>query len=1100
MSDLLERMFGQMPGSEYRGYNVGYGNSDPMQALFPTHKKEPAKKWWAQDVQERQKTLAGEQEKLAGLQRQTGLKEAFKPILNVLQVVGGVLNIPGAAISSAVKQLVDGAPGFNTQEYFQGIFNFKQQASWRDIIGLLAERDPDKNVWDKKWAQIVSGLFLDIALDPTTYLGNWALKLTDLQKKGLKELMENGLELATKAGSQDVFIKLAKRGVSGYGIGLPFVNKMLVPLSKKPFEIAGVLGKIGKGEMVLKEGMGALEKVMQRAPLITKLIKRIPLVKWAEGAFEPWRQAHVKAVMTGLEAENVSRAAKIAIEKEFIKVGKGADTNNVRTLFRIMENPEYYDPKAVQLAVENSNIAGRLIKRVAAGDTLEQAFNKAGKLYKNNQELWEVVRSKFGKELAEKRIVSPMKIVEKFSDTLDDMGMRQLAGLSRENGIPIGDLNSFISKAGVKGEINWEKMWPKFAKNLSENEKKSLIDVVTFVRDLHNRQWDLEYQLGIQKKYVRDYLYHSYGSEKVGKKIELGSSFASAKHRVDADYIKNYDTRIQTLIESGAAKNAKEAEKLIRTPEGGMMVDTILEAAYLRTIGHLKEVHKHYIVEGVKGLGTKFPSTAGAMPFGYARSSVKELGDLIFDTDTARYINQAVDIFSNDKQITQFLGYIDKAQSWWKRLVLMYPGYHFRNFYSNMFIGSTKHGAVSYLNPILHKYSKAITVAYLWPDNKNAWKFFGVSDDLLQTTYEGRKLIDHVNDLKPFGVIKGESRYMVGTDVMKSVAGMEKKIARVMKKGNITAVHNLPAEIMDKIGGFIESEARTASYLLDYKKLGNARLAAYSTNEAFVNYQNLTEFEKQIMRRVVPFWTWMSRNAKNQVALIFTAPGKMAMLPRVADAIEAGAGWKMPEGERPEYFNDLWMWQLPMLLPNGDPLFFNPNFPFQDLNKLDPRHFGRNVMATITPFAKVPLELISGVDTFRRKPIETYEGYRAPVPGILHSIAKVMPEGTQKMLGIEKDERGIMRMNPYTAHAIANLIPFINTSARMFMQEPSPQGSEKYFQALSTILGIKIKPVDKLTRQYETTQQKIKDERAKLKKMGIDVRWNSYRKEWTQVE
>jgi hypothetical protein len=293
---------------------------------------------------------------------------------------------------------------------------------------------------------------------------------------------------------------------------------------------------------------------------------------------------------------------------------------------------------------------------------------------------------------------------------------------------------------------------------------------------------------------------------------------------------------------------------------------------------------------------------------------------------------------------------------------------------------------------------------------------------------------------------------------------------------------------------------RIASFLIDLEDTRSVKMAALLTQEAFVDYNNITEFERQIMRRVIPFYTWLSRNFRNQVKFIFTQPGKMAMYPRVADAIEAGATWKMPDNERPEYFKNLWMWQLPMLLPNGDPLFFNPNFPVQDLNKLDPTEFGRNVLSNITPFIKVPLELMAGVNVFQKVPIERYKGYRAPVPGILQSITKVLPEGLQKTLGIEKDDRGIFRMDPYTAHAIANLIPFINTSARLFMQEPSPQGAEKYFQSLSYTLGIKIKPVDRLTRQYETTQKKIEEERAKLKKMGVEVRWNPYRKEWSRVE
>ena len=176
--------------SAYRSF---YGESPySLDILRPPTEK---KRWFEMSPIERQRELRVQQEKLAALpqvperRRNFRLRKAYKPVLNTLQVIGGILNVPSASISGAVKQLVDGSPGFDAQEYFRDIFKFKEQVSWRNVISILAEDEPDKNVWDKKWAQIVGGLALDIALDPLTYFGFGMVKSLMAKRLAKKRLV-----------------------------------------------------------------------------------------------------------------------------------------------------------------------------------------------------------------------------------------------------------------------------------------------------------------------------------------------------------------------------------------------------------------------------------------------------------------------------------------------------------------------------------------------------------------------------------------------------------------------------------------------------------------------------------------------------------------------------------------------------------------------------------------------------------------------------------------------------------------------------------------------------------------------------------------------
>ena len=219
--------------------------------------------WYQMSPLEKQRELGRQQTKLAGIpevpprMKRRRLKEAFQPMLNALKVFSVILNIPSTAVSSAVLQLMDGKPGFDTQEYFRKIFKYKEMASWKDIIEILAERDPNENVWDKKWAQIVGGLALDIALDPLTYFGygiikNLAGKM--LGKKpiatALRELSDTAGGILAKQGLKTqanlVRTNIYNRGLKAWGFQLPFKTTVRMPLGRKGVAIREIAERFAK--------------------------------------------------------------------------------------------------------------------------------------------------------------------------------------------------------------------------------------------------------------------------------------------------------------------------------------------------------------------------------------------------------------------------------------------------------------------------------------------------------------------------------------------------------------------------------------------------------------------------------------------------------------------------------------------------------------------------------------------------------------------------------------------------------------------------------------------------------------------------------------
>lgn len=76
-----------------------------------------------------------------------------------------------------------------------------------------------------------------------------------------------------------------------------------------------------------------------------------------------------------------------------------------------------------------------------------------------------------------------------------------------------------------------------------------------------------------------------------------------------------------------------------------------------------------------------------------------------------------------------------------------------------------------------------------------------------------------------------------------------------------------------------------------------AEAASKHTRKYNIDYGMLSTFEKDVMRRVVPFYSWFRLNAPQQFAQLASHPGVMTGLPKTMNAIEELIGTESPEGD-----------------------------------------------------------------------------------------------------------------------------------------------------------------------------------------------------------
>jgi len=1421
--------------SDYPLYKVSPFKLDILKP--PTEQKE----WYELSPLKQRELLQKKQTELAGLPQppqRFRLREAYKPVLNTLQIITGILNIPSASISSAVKQLIDGTPGFNAKEYFRDVFKLREQNTWSDVIGMLAEKDEDKNVWDKKWMQITSGIILDIVLDPLTYFGAGIAKSLATKGKAVREIAETGLQLSRATPQANrVYKNIMNRGFSRvWGFKLPW-RTTVVPVQlpggkavrktlERGVEWVEKTMPVWRGIKTTRAAEEIVPLAMRPTPMqaIVGALEKIPGFRVFEQMFVPSKTALIPVIEAKLEMMHKVGADVGDLQRQIQTMVRNKEYKGLRKILEIMEDPPYIDENIVRLTRKKAALTSRFIERYTKDDKGWQEI--AREISSTNDDMGDFLTDgikrlltdyegrKYLKKMGYDIKLAPkptaQELIKETGEILDTMTARQMRAFLEKSGIKTRDI-SYLAK--FKPEINKEKVFEKLGKELSMEQKEALFSMVDTARDWMNNWWDLERSVGLPENYVIDYFSRATGAAKgIGKPMELGGVPAFTFERLsDIPMTKRFNMAKAQLVKLGIARSKKHAEKLLRTggvDSFGKMFDTIHEALYTRGVAHIKAMHKHQFIQQVKQWGKRIPKDE-LIPMGWQRvERLEELAEYAFDTDTAKYINRAISAIKSDTATNAFLKLIDKTQSWWKMLVTtINAGFHCRNMYSNHFIGWVKHG-IKYFNPKSHKDGLALTLQVLYPDNPKIWKLFGISKKRLTHKYMGETIEELADKVKKYGIIRKGVR-ITDVPIEKGITGGGSRAAKILKKLNIAGQESVLRDVMDNIGGIIESQARGTAFLLELNNVGDIHRAARVTQEVFIDYANRTFFEREIGRRVIPFWcvpekyriltkdgwkyhweletdktevlaydintdicywkklegkaifdyngqlmkidngksgiwlctpdhkwpvfvdvdykkppqqkiiktyqfranykiplvanktiwpktskitikeakivgwlltdgyirqkngnyyeyiiyqkkepfrseirellnenatesehpqtkcgnfringklrerlqeiiknkqdafqllemlneetantlwetmykgdgtivkqrkdrpniktdmffaanaktnngkvigeffqlltillnkvchktqndrgyyiremhrflhtdtnkiktewytgkiwcpelgglcwmmeykgkhiltmnTWLKSNTANQVKNIFTTPARYATVGRVSKSIEA-LSERIPEEQRPEYFRELWAWQLPVKLPDGKPLFLNPNLPFQDLNKLDIFEWKRTLMASMTPFLKTPAELLTGYEFFREAPIERFPGYKAPVPGILQKIPEVMTENMRKTLGITKDDRGLWVMNPKVAHAITNFAPFIRNTSRMLMQEPARIPADKYFQWVSYMWGIKIKPIDPLTEQYYRTLEAIKLRKQELARAGYGI-------------
>lgn len=168
--------------------------------------------------------------------------------------------------------------------------------------------------------------------------------------------------------------------------------------------------------------------------------------------------------------------------------------------------------------------------------------------------------------------------------------------------------------------------------------------------------------------------------------------------------------------------------------------------------------------------------------------------------------------------------------------------------------------------------------------------------------------------------------------------------------------------------------ARIAGVIDNLKKGMTLEQSVMAVKKVLFDYNALTPFEKQFMKRVVPFYTWMRKNIPLQVEMMFKQPGKFATTYKAMQDIG------VPEDDTvPSFVTQ--SGGLEVEGKSGQKKEVLPSLPFVDLNKipLSVKQM-RELLGSVNPVIRVLPEIATNTAFFSGQPLENYRGELQTMP------------------------------------------------------------------------------------------------------------------------
>jgi len=353
------------------------------------------------------------------------------------------------------------------------------------------------------------------------------------------------------------------------------------------------------------------------------------------------------------------------------------------------------------------------------------------------------------------------------------------------------------------------------------------------------------------KKVYGDYLSHA---KKVGLKVNEVMEYAP-RIRTKESFVNNLTAKLglgsREFSDAGITKGRKSFENMTQKEIrdlGGKYTNFFEKNPAIQLVKKGQAYAKAITSKEFANAMEKFAVKDGV------EVTNKMLKGLKFEPKVASVIDNFYKGIQPEELNAVIKGF-DKVQNMWKAQALVSPSYHLRNMVGNLW-----NNHLASVNP--------------WAYSKAALLQKGILKD--------EKLM---NEMKKLGVIdQGWYAKDIAEELTSRVAGVKNWKAGL----NPLSQSNYLFEANRKVGSAVENNARIAHYLSKRAEGLSPIKASESVKKYLFDYGKLSNTEKQVFKRAVPFYTWTRKNLPLQLSELVSNPGKFRLPNKIVDALERG--------------------------------------------------------------------------------------------------------------------------------------------------------------------------------------------------------------------
>jgi len=895
------------------------------------------------------------------------------PDQNVIMDILEVIDRPRQVVSNILSSIGEEDKRNVLQAAWEGLAGKKKLSTKEALQNLTGDdefltiKKDDESFLDEI-GNFVIDVGLDIASDPTTYFG------LGLVKEAGKQVLKGGTKVLAKVGGTLLDVAKTSAKLKPYAEAAEGFVKGIA----KSLDDVGYLFKATKG--LTDDQVRAIKRISAEAGETAENLKRA--------------LSDVEGILRKSGVKNADKIAFEIIENggQFVQDAAGSAWRVVTSDGNIVFDNilrQFYDD--VRMIKPSPNNAGKVLEKIIPIDlnsvpqsVVNQLDNYVVKLNTAAGKTVFSLRKEAGSVALQFNGVA-----DEFAQVLKDenllkevlnFGPRQLSQEALEAIAKNGDTfkNATDKLRSIQGETK------KFLEQMGEFDvgNKTLANNVEYLRRVPTQSTE-QFFKG-QKYVVTDYVrpgtsdLASRTYEGTTKEINTAlknlygandnlfneSALLSIQDLVNVAQKRYTQTNLTKMLlgvdyDSVAKKYVKNANapKFFFATEGKTAKEVAeqLPGGYKVIKGNFKDefsnLWKNLPKEMQDAFDNEFLETVGAAAGDGVVSMQKSAYNILKNADNAY------------REIPEFIKFYDKMLSTWKGVTLLSPGFHGRNFMgnaTNMYLaGMNTADIIRYQSEAVKQLSRFKKLAKLRAE---------IGEAALE---QGDRLfLNNFDEVARSGVLTGHrgARDLEDVKAMIDRLGQGKELQKKGILERVVKTNFTLSEEMDDI-------QRIALYNWSLKKTGSSASAFKQVREALFDYTLLTPFERDYMKRLIPFYTFMKNNMLFQAKNITQNPNQYAKLLRGYKHWTEGMTG-MDINELPDYMvQNMWI-PIPTIIGRGDREtinFLKANLPPADFAELIENPLSKGVNSLTVPL-KIALELGTGRDTFTGAPLREFPG------------------------------------------------------------------------------------------------------------------------------